>query len=106
MLSMHASPGSVTPYSFKLQIQAFGLKATMRMLWPIIANSVTLPYYRFYRQNTLLPILALARRVGHGDNDYSISERLRHWQGRKLDEFKFVATAVCECVLFRTLFSA
>lgn len=77
------------------QMTVLGLEAAMFMAWPIIANSVTLPYYRFYRQNTLLPILALARRVRDGDDDHSISERLRHWQDRKLDEFKFVATAVC-----------
>lgn len=66
-------------------------------MW-ITANLITLPYYRFYRQNTLLPILALARRVGSKDNDQSISDRLRHWQDRKLDEFKFVAAAVVKFV--------
>lgn len=61
---------------------------------PLIANSVTLPYYRFYRQNTLLPILAIARSVKDEDNREEILEHLRHWQDRKLAEFKFIAAAV------------
>jgi hypothetical protein len=60
----------------------------------LIASSVTLPYYRFYRQNTLLPILAIARSVRNQDNDESISSHLQHWQERKLNEFKFIAAAV------------
>lgn len=62
----------------------------------LLASSVTLPYYRFYRQNTLLPILAIARSVRNQDDDESISGHLRHWQDRKLDEFKFIAAAVLE----------
>jgi hypothetical protein len=38
--------------------------------------------------------LAIAKSVRNQDDDESISSRLRHWQERKLDEFKFVAAAV------------
>lgn len=62
-------------------------------LSPLIANSVTLPYYRFYRQNTLLPILAIANSVENQGSEEATFDRLRHWQDRKLAEFKFVAAA-------------
>lgn len=56
---------------------------------------MTLPYYRFYRQNTLLPIVRLAQSVRDRDSADSISKRLHQWQTRKLDEYRFVQLSVC-----------
>ncbi|KAL1872364.1 hypothetical protein Daus18300_004334 [Diaporthe australafricana] len=55
-----------------------------------ISNAITLPYYRFYRQNTLLPIIRLAKSVEDEDAADCVSQRLRQWQTRKLDEYRFV----------------
>lgn len=55
---------------------------------------VTLPYYRFYRQNTLLPILRLARSVEDKDPADMIYQRLHQWQTRKMDEYRFVQLSV------------
>lgn len=56
---------------------------------------MTFPYYRFYRQNTLLPIVRLAESVRDRDSADSISQRLHQWQTRKLDEYRFVQLSVC-----------
>lgn len=56
---------------------------------------MTFPYYRFYRQNTLLPILRLAKSVEERDAVDLISQRLHQWQTRKLDEYRFVQLSVC-----------
>lgn len=56
---------------------------------------ITSPYYRFYRQNTLLPILRLARSVEDKDPADMIYQRLHQWQTRKLDEYRFVQLSVC-----------
>lgn len=57
---------------------------------------MTFPYYRFYRQNTLLPILRLAKGVEDRDGADLISQRLHQWQTRKLDEYRFVQLSVCK----------
>ncbi|KAK2600875.1 hypothetical protein N8I77_010379 [Diaporthe amygdali] len=44
----------------------------------------------FYRQNTLLPIIRLAKSIEDEDFADSMSQRLRQWQTRKLDEYRFV----------------
>lgn len=61
----------------------------------IFSNGITLPYYRFYRQNTLLPILSIARSVKNMDGHEDVSAHLAHWRDRKLDEFRFVQAAIC-----------
>lgn len=71
-----------------------GAFALMRMPGYILANFITLPYYRFYRQNTLLPILAIARSLKEKDDPKHVSERLVHWRGRKLHELEFTQVAV------------
>jgi hypothetical protein len=58
------------------------------------SNAVTWPYYRFYRQNTLLPILAITRSVRDMDDPGRIAQKFRHWQDRKLNEFQFVQVSV------------
>ena len=68
----------------------------MRKAILAVSNVITFPYYRFYRQNTLLPIVRLAKSVEDGDTADSISQRLRQWQTRKLDEYRFVQLSVCE----------
>ncbi|KAL2292875.1 hypothetical protein FJTKL_07928 [Diaporthe vaccinii] len=55
-----------------------------------LSNVITLPYYRFYRQNTLLPIVRLAKSVEDKDPADLIYQRLHQWQTRKLDEYRFV----------------
>lgn len=59
------------------------------------ANAITIPYYRFFRKNTLLPILTIARSLQSGLFDREeIYTRTRHWRQRKLNEFQFVQLAV------------
>lgn len=66
---------------------------------------LTLPYYRFYQQNTLLPILSIAKTVQDEESDEEISAELRRWRDRKLSEFQLVQVAVCPQVLGITTFS-
>ncbi|KAF6798816.1 hypothetical protein CSOJ01_12613 [Colletotrichum sojae] len=54
---------------------------------------LTLPYYRFYQQNTLLPILSIAKTVEDEESDEEISAELRRWRDRKLSEFQLVQVA-------------
>lgn len=65
---------------------------------------ITLPYYRFYRQNTLLPILRLAKSVEDKDPADMIYQRLHQWQTRKLDEYRFVQLSVCHAPSSGTLY--
>ncbi|KAL8370124.1 hypothetical protein RB595_000482 [Gaeumannomyces hyphopodioides] len=51
---------------------------------------VTLPYYRFYRQNTLLPIQRLAKALRKRENPLDVSRKLQLWRERKLSEAQFV----------------
>ncbi|KAK1763960.1 hypothetical protein QBC33DRAFT_548426 [Phialemonium atrogriseum] len=67
--------------------------AVMRIPGFILSNWITLPYYRFYRQNTLLPILSIARSLKEKDNPRNVSERLAHWRDRKLNELQFTQVA-------------
>ncbi|KAK4162952.1 hypothetical protein QBC43DRAFT_320748 [Cladorrhinum sp. PSN259] len=53
----------------------------------------TLPYYRFYRENTLLPVLAIAKCVRDGESAERVSARISHWKDRKLGEYQFVTVA-------------
>ncbi|KAK3684049.1 hypothetical protein B0T22DRAFT_431857 [Podospora appendiculata] len=57
------------------------------------SNMITLPYYRFYRQNTLLPVLAIVKAVKEGERDELVSRRMRYWRERKLREYQFVSVA-------------
>lgn len=79
--------------------------AALKHIWGIlrssIANSVTLPYYRFYRHNTLLPILAIKKSVEDGESPEAILERLRFWQDRKMAEYKLTAAAVISPISIR-----
>lgn len=61
----------------------------------IATNILTLPYYRFYQQNTLLPILSIAKTVENEETDQEISAELQRWRDRKLSEFQLVQVAVC-----------
>ncbi|GKT50130.1 uncharacterized protein ColSpa_10311 [Colletotrichum spaethianum] len=59
----------------------------------IATNILTLPYNRFYQQNTLLPILTIAKAVEDRENDEEISAQLKRWRDRKLSEFQLVQVA-------------
>ncbi|EFQ36386.1 hypothetical protein CGRA01v4_13743 [Colletotrichum graminicola] len=59
----------------------------------IATDILTLPYNRFYQQNTLLPILAIAKAVEDRENDEEISAQLKRWRDRKLSEFQLVQVA-------------
>ncbi|KAK0636778.1 hypothetical protein B0T17DRAFT_485085 [Bombardia bombarda] len=59
----------------------------------VLSSLITLPYYRFYRQNTLLPILAIMRSVRERESDDVLFQRTRYWRERKLREFQFVQVA-------------
>lgn len=93
-----------SPFLVRAKLILSKLAVLLKYLWkisrPSIANLVTLPYYRFYRQNTLLPILAIKRSVEARESDEVIFERLRNWQDRKLAEYKFIAAAVMAPFLF------
>ncbi|OHE99638.1 hypothetical protein CORC01_04996 [Colletotrichum orchidophilum] len=60
----------------------------------IATNILTLPYNRFYQQNTLLPILAIAKAVEDRESAEEISAQLKRWRDRKLSEFQLVQVAV------------
>ncbi|KAG7039349.1 GrpB domain protein [Colletotrichum scovillei] len=59
----------------------------------IATDILTLPYNRFYQQNTLLPILAIAKAVEDRESDEEISAQLKRWRDRKLSEFQLVQVA-------------
>lgn len=68
-----------------------GITRTL-LIW--LANLVTFPYYRSYRENTLLPILSIVRSVKENENRDDISQKFRHWQETKIHEFQLVAVGV------------
>jgi len=68
--------------------------SAIRVLAVAISGLVTFPYYRFYRQNTLFPILAIAEGVRRGEEGSDLAKHLLHWKSRKLDELRFVQVAV------------
>lgn len=59
-----------------------------------IMNLITLPYYRFFRQNTLLPILAIANAAKPPKSDARLAMMLSSWRDRKLHELYFIQVAV------------
>ncbi|KAI1407274.1 hypothetical protein F5Y13DRAFT_175332 [Hypoxylon sp. FL1857] len=59
----------------------------------VAMNVVTLPYYRFFRQNTLLPILAIAKRARLRESDTELATMLSSWRDSKLHELYIVQVA-------------
>jgi len=59
-----------------------------------IVSLGTLPYYRFFRQNTLFPILHIVKRVRRGDSEAEMVKIITHWRERKLYELQFIQVAV------------
>ncbi|KAI0129347.1 hypothetical protein F4776DRAFT_167932 [Hypoxylon sp. NC0597] len=53
----------------------------------------TLPYYRFFRQNTLLPIHAIATHARLQTSEVELAEMVSSWRDRKLHELYFVQVA-------------
>ncbi|KAK3369948.1 hypothetical protein B0H63DRAFT_497164 [Podospora didyma] len=64
-----------------------------RIIGFVLSNGITLPYYRFYRQNTLLPMLSIARSLKDREQPDVISRRLQHWREKKASEFQFIQVA-------------
>lgn len=60
----------------------------------MLAHLITLPYYRFFRQNTLIPIQSISRAIEEGKDDYTILMILARWRERKLYELHFIQIAV------------
>ncbi|KAI1362682.1 hypothetical protein F5Y08DRAFT_311440 [Xylaria arbuscula] len=58
-----------------------------------LMNLLTLPYYRFFRQNTLLPIKAIIKSYEHNGDSDNIHCMFSAWQDRKLIELHFVQVA-------------
>ena len=59
-----------------------------------LMHAVTLPYYRFFRQNTLLPIQAIAKALSVRKDEDEIHSMLARWRARKLYELHFIQIAV------------
>ncbi|KAL0933630.1 uncharacterized protein CTRU02_210429 [Colletotrichum truncatum] len=59
----------------------------------VATDILTLPYNRFYQQNTLRPILSIAKSVENRESDAEISAELKRWRDRKLSEFQLVQVA-------------
>ncbi|KAF9880299.1 hypothetical protein CkaCkLH20_02253 [Colletotrichum karsti] len=85
-------PRGVPSGGRKLQI-AIAAVTLSGKLASIATNILTLPYYRFYQQNTLLPILSIAKSVEECESDEDISAELQRWRDRKLSEFQLVQVA-------------
>ncbi|KAK6843009.1 hypothetical protein PG987_003869 [Apiospora arundinis] len=61
----------------------------------VLMHVVTLPYYRFFRQNTLLPIQAIAKSLNEGGiGEEEIRSMLARWRARKLYEMHFIQIAL------------
>ncbi|KAF2973368.1 hypothetical protein GQX73_g230 [Xylaria multiplex] len=58
-----------------------------------LMNLVTLPYYRYFRQNTLIPIKTIIKSYEHGGESDNIYRMFAAWQDRKLIELHFVQVA-------------
>lgn len=67
--------------------------AALQWSGSILAHLVTLPYYRFFRQNTLIPIQSIARAIEEGKDDARILKILARWKERKLYELHFIQIA-------------
>ncbi|KAK6865490.1 hypothetical protein PG995_002018 [Apiospora arundinis] len=59
-----------------------------------LMHAVTLPYYRFFRQNTLLPVQAIAKAINVRRDEDEIRAMLARWRARKLYELHFIQIAV------------
>ena len=59
----------------------------------VLMHTLTLPYYRFFRQNTLLPIQAIAKAIEVRRDD-EIRSMLVRWRQRKLFELHYIQIAV------------
>lgn len=69
-------------------------------------NLLTFPYYRFFRQNTLFPILAIAKKVDSQESNAKLAAMLLSWWNRKLYELYFIQVAVCPFSLLSALYRA
>ncbi|OTA61065.1 hypothetical protein K449DRAFT_395771 [Hypoxylon sp. EC38] len=69
------------------------LRGTASSLGYVVMNLLTLPYYKFFRQNTLLPILAIANKARLQKSDVELAAMLSSWRDRKLYELYFVQVA-------------
>ncbi|KAK4224828.1 hypothetical protein QBC38DRAFT_370112, partial [Podospora fimiseda] len=58
-----------------------------------LSNLITLPYYRFYRENTLFPVLTIAQCVRDRQSPEIISAKISNWRERKLSEYQFITVA-------------
>ncbi|KAI0193563.1 hypothetical protein EV127DRAFT_360783 [Xylaria flabelliformis] len=56
-------------------------------------NIITLPYYRFFHQNTLLPIRSVEKSIRMIRSKEEVHRTLTNWQDRKLFELQFVQVA-------------
>ena len=54
----------------------------------------TLPYYRFFRSNTLKPIVHIAQYTSKGPQVSTLAGLLAKWRSRKLSELHFISVAV------------
>ena len=68
--------------------------AALQWSGSMLAHLITLPYYRFFRQNTLIPIQSIARAIENGQDDFTILKILGRWKERKLYELHFIQIAV------------
>ncbi|KAI0452793.1 hypothetical protein F5B21DRAFT_526516 [Xylaria acuta] len=59
----------------------------------LLMNITTLSYYRFFNQNTLLPIRLVEKWIRMGRSREEVHRILTNWQGRKLFELQFVQVA-------------
>jgi hypothetical protein len=64
-----------------------------------IVNLGTLPYYRFFRQNTLLPILNIVEAKRKAVSERELARLLTNWRQRKIDELRFIQAAVSSKLL-------
>ncbi|KAI0973990.1 hypothetical protein F4678DRAFT_424208 [Xylaria arbuscula] len=58
-----------------------------------VMNLLTLPYYRFFRQNTLMPVKAIVKSYEHSSESDDTHRMFSAWQDRKLIELHFVQVA-------------
>ncbi|KAI1458356.1 hypothetical protein F4805DRAFT_137503 [Annulohypoxylon moriforme] len=77
-------------------------RKAVSFLGQVIMHLGTLPYYRFFRQNTLYPILSIAENARLRKSDAELSTMLSNWRDRKLYELYFVqvaSTLLCAAVI-------
>ncbi|KAI1119801.1 hypothetical protein F5Y10DRAFT_290944 [Nemania abortiva] len=67
---------------------------TTDTLGTVLINLITLPYYRFFNQNTLLPIKSVQKIIQMDESkEEEVLRILTSWQDRKLFELQFVQVA-------------